>query len=550
MIPHKFHYVLHNLYPTAPYCIKCFITLLVVTPPGAHPKIQAIVTSLHPTAPPPRVVYGHEAEVSNILNLNKNGLPTVDDLLRSLRAASEPCTSSDNKPSDTASMSKSSDSTSNTTEEKSLGSSHDSNAFKDDSSNSSSIVSTSINRKCSLSDTEILKTKLECEKPLASSRSFRASSPLRPCRTGSWENFNFRQLKKGSVAEEVLNELQCDSSLLQKTLESNEHYTRDLSDSLDISRTDLDDSLEKRVTVTENAEVAWSETAHHGGQKVPLGTDTSVLSLISNCESSAHVIPEVVERPGILKKPRMGAHRSQRGTSYDTYGDIGKSRNETVKRVRFVDQPSTTEIQTYISKQPSYLSQVPTLQKPTKTLSHRTQYSKSQVSPFADSSTFKYDTGATTLPFSTIDSEQGKSIELHGKMPTDEEINDLWSEIQSYFRAGATVKTRNGMHSTESSGHLGNRTDSSFVAQKGHSPVTHLSVGSTGSRYRQANTRTDILRNEHEGTRRCVSPVQITFGSSSLRTKEATKSSGIFLNMIIQFAPQFCCSVIEITTYT
>ena len=501
---------------------------MLLATPSAYQKIQAIVTSLHPTPPPPRVVYGHEAEVSNTLNLNKNGLPTVDELLRSLRTASEPCTSSESKSSDSAS---------NNTEEKSLDGSHDSNAFKGDGSNTSS-VSTVLNRRCSLSDTEILNTKFKCERPLAPVRSFRVSSPLRVCRSGSFDNVNFRQLKKGSVAEEVLNELQCDSSLLQKTLENNELYGRDkdLSDSLDISRTDLDDSLEKRVTVTENAEVAWSEVAQRVGQKVTLGTENSVLSLISNCDSAAHAIQEVAERPGILKKPRMGAHRSQRGVCQNL-ADTNK-RNETVKRVRFVDQPSTTEVQTYITKQPSYLSQVPTLQKPTKTLPYRSPYHKAHSSSYGDSTVFKYDTGATTLPFSTFDSDRDdvEPSGLHGKMPTDEEINDLWSEIQSYFRAGTVAKTRNGMNSTErtyseSSGHLGNRTDGSFVAQKGYSPVTHLSVGGTGSRYRQqTSTRADhIQRYEPEGTRRCISPVQITFSNSSLRTKETTKPSGIEL---------------------
>jgi len=494
--------------------------------PSAQQKIQAIVTSLHPIAPSPRVVYGHEAEVSNTLSLNKNGLPTVDELLRSLRTTSEPCESSESKSSDSAS---------NNTEEKSLNSSHDSNAFKEDSNSANTAV---LNRKCSLSDTEILKTKLKCETPLATCKPFRASSPLRACRSGSFENFNFRQLKKGSVAEEVLNELQCDSSLLQKTLENNEVYSRDkdLSDSLDISRTDLDDSLEKRVTVTENAEVAWSETGHLVSKKAPLDNDNGALSLMSNCESAAQ---EVVERPGILKKPRIGAHRLQRG-SCQNFEDTNKKRKEIVKRVRFVDQqPSatTTEVQTYVTKQPSYLSQVPTLQKPIKTLPYRAQYSKAlALSSYGDSTAFKYDTGTTTLPFSTIDRNQNieEPSEIHGKMPTDEEINDLWSEIQSYFRAGAAVKTRNGMNPTadrtypESSGYLGNRTDSSFVAQKGYSPVTHLSGGNTSSKYRHTSNRADhVQRNESEGMRQCISPVQITFGNSLLRTKEMAKSSGI-----------------------
>jgi len=457
-------------------------------------------------------VYGHEAEVSNTLNLNKNGLPSVDELLRSLRTTSETCTSNESKSSDSAS---------NNTEKKSLDGSHNSNTSKEDNYP----LSTVLNRKCSLSDTEILKTKLKCERPIATSKPFRASSPLRASRSGSFDNF--RQLKKGSVAEEVLNELQCDSSLLQRTLENNELYGRekDLSDSLDISRTDLDDSLEKRVIVTENAEVAWSEAAHRVSQKAPLGTENSALSLTSNCESASQ---EVVERPGILKKPRIGAHRLQRG-SCQNLEDTNKKRNETVKRVRFVDQvPSATEIQPYVTRQPSYLSQVPTLQKPTKTLPNRTQYSRVLTSSYGDSTPFKCDTGATTLPFSTNVVEPS---EIHDKMPTDEEINDLWSEIQSYFRAGAAVKTRNGMNLTEertypeSSGHLGN---SSFVAQKGYSPVTHLSVGSTGSKYRQTSTRADHMqRNELEGMRQCISPVQITFGNSSLRTKETTKSSGI-----------------------
>ena len=462
-------------------------------------------------------MYGHEAEVSNTLNLNKNGLPSVDELLRSLRTTSETCTSNESKSSDSAS---------NNTEEKSLDGSHNSNASKEDSYS----LSTVLNRKCSLSDTEILKTKLKCERPIATSKPFRASSPLRACRSGSFDNF--RQLKKGSVAEEVLNELQCDSSLLQKTLENNELNGRekDLSDSLDISRTDLDDSLEKRVIVTENAEIAWSEAAHRVSQKAPLGTENSALSLTSNCECASQ---EVVERPGILKKPRIGAHRMQRG-SCQNFEDTNKKKNETVKRVRFVDQiPSAAEVQPYVTRQPSYLSQVPTLQKPNKTLPCRAQYSRGLTSSYGDSTLFKCDTGATTLPFSTFDNNRNvvEPPEIHGKMPTDEEINDLWSEIQSYFRAGAAMKTRNGMNLTaertypESSGHLGN---SSFVAQKGYSPVTHLSVGSTGSKYRQTSTRADHMqRNELEGMRQCISPVQISFGNSLLRTKETTKSSGI-----------------------
>ena len=121
-----------------------------------------------------------------------------------------------------------------------------------------------------------------------------------------------------------------------------------------------------------------------------------------------------------------------------------------------------------------------------------------------------------------------RSHTLPTKLPTDEDINNLWSEIRSYFRE-STSKPQNGLRliSVESSSYLPHGTDSKFpnTAQRGTvraNPVTHL------SRNKQATpNRTEYSDQAHKtDSRHCPSPVQITFNDSLLRTKQL-KTSGM-----------------------
>jgi len=502
------------------------------------------------------LAYGHETEVLEVTG--KSDLPSIDDLLRSLRAPTRTLTAQ----SCTSSKENSINS------ENKLLTSQESKSTKEDNTNSDSL-SVVFNRRCSLSDTEILNRQLSNERSWSTNnKPFRTGSPRRigsPCRigspsrigsprrSGSCENFNFRTLKKGSVAEEVLKELQCDSSLVQSSLDSNEVYPNtDLTDSLDISGTGLNDSLEKPIHAGDSVEGAWINP-YHGSQSTNQNTismDNSVLSIISASESSSQVAQEVVERPSILKTSRFGMHKDSCSEAFRG------SNNKAVKKVRFQDQPSTIEVQTYITKQPSYLSQVPTFQIPiSRAVPYKSQYSKNHPQSVAS---HHYSNNSIILPpkhesvsalptpvvpksnTSTLihpsdSNELEKSHNLSTKTPTDEDINNLWSEIRSYFRE-STTKPQNGLRliSVENSGYLTHGTDSKFLnpsaTQRGtikSHPFTHL------LKTKQAtSSRTECSDQTHKtDSKHCVSPVQITFNNSSLRTKEM-ETSGTHMNCV------------------
>ena len=505
----------------------------------------------------PRMAYGHEAEVLEVVAKRTN-MPSVDDLLKSLRTpVVQSYVSSDDN-------------------ENKLLMSQESQSAKEERTNNLSVM---FNRRCSLSDTEILHRqlsnerlwstdkRLKTETPYCPSRiasphrigsphridsPHRIGSPRRigsPCRSGSCDNFNFRSLKKGSVAEEVLKELQCDSSLVQSSLDDDKVYPNvDLSDSLNISGT-LNDSLEKPVSTGGSTEGAWIDL-YHGSQDVNQNAvvmDNSALSVVSASESSSQVAQEIAERPSILKTSRFGMYR-------DSYNEkVHGSSNKVAKRVRFQDQLSTVEIQTYINKQPSYLSQVPTFQTPiSRAMPYKSHYSRSHSQivgshHYSDSSPKHEST--SVMPTSAVAKSNNASTvhpsdsnELHNlptkmlhslptKTPTDEDINNLWSEIRSYFRE-STSKPQNGLRliSVESSGYLTHGTDSKFpnTTQRGTirtNPVTHL------SRNKQATpNRTECSDQVHKtDSRHCVSPVQITFNDSLLRTKQM-KTSGMCIS--------------------
>ena len=490
----------------------------------------------------PRLAYGHETEVLEVVATNKSKIPSVDDLLKSLRTPA----AQSYLPSDSNSTNK-------------VLTSQESQSVKEENvNNNAAALSVMFNRRCSLSDTEILNRQLSSDRLWSTNRTEnpcrinsprRASSPRRigsPRRSGSCDNFNFRALKKGSVAEEVLKELQCDSSLVQSSLNNRVYPNADLSDSLSISGTALNDSLEKPVCILDSAEGAWVDSYHvnqDASQNTAIGMDNSVLSIVSASESSSQVAQEVVERPSILKTSQFGMHKDSFSESF--HGSCNKA----VKRVRFQDQPSTIEVQTYITKQPSYLSQVPTFQMPiSRPIPYKSHYSKSHsqtigshhygsnsttISPKHDSalptpSVTKSSVSTLNHPGDFTNLE--KSHNLPTKSPTDEDISNLWSEIRSYFREN-NPKSQNGLRliSVENSGHLTQGTDSRFpnTTQRGTirtNPVTHL------SRNKQATmNRTDCSDQVHKtDSGHCISPVQITFNNSLLRTKE-TKTSGMYM---------------------
>ena len=495
----------------------------------------------------PRLAYGHETEVLEVVATNKSKIPSVDDLLKSLRA---PTAQSRLLPSDSNSID-------NGNKVLTSQESQSRSVKEENVNNNAAAFSGMFNRRCSLSDTEILNRQLSNERVWSTNNvPFRTESPCRinsprrtssprrigsPRRSGSCDNFNFRALKKGSVAEEVLKELQCDSSLVQSSLDNNKVYPNvDLSDSLNISGTALNDSLEKPVCSLDNAEGAWVDSYHSNqdtSQNTTIGMDNSVLSIVSASESSSQVAQGVVERPSILKTSRFGMHK-------DSYNEnFHGSCNKAVKKVRFQDQPSTIEVQTYITKQPSYLSQVPTFQMPiSRPIPYKSHYSKShsQTHHYSSNSTTtspKHDSGlptplvskssASTLNHPGNCNDLDKSHNLPTTLPTDEDISNLWSEIRSYFREN-NAKSQNGLRliSVENSGYLTQGTNSRFpnASQRGTirtNPVTHL------SRSRQATmNRTDSSDQVHKSdSRQSISPVQITFNNSSLRTKEM-KTSG------------------------
>ena len=489
------------------------------------------------------MAYGHETEVLEVVATNKSKIPSVDDLLKSLRA---PTAQSHLLPSD---------SNSTDSENKVLTSqeSHSRSVKEENVNNNAAALSGMFNRRCSLSDTEILNRQLSNERlwstnnvPFRTESPCRVSSPRRtssprrigsPRRSGSCDNFNFRALKKGAVAEEVLKELQCDSSLVQSSLDNNKVYPNvDLCDSLSISGTTLNDSLEKPVCSLDSAEGAWVDPCHvnqDASQNTTISMDNSVLSIVSASESSSQVAQGVVERPSILKTSRFGMHK-------DSYSENFRgSCSKAVKKVRFQDQPSTLEVQTYITKQPSYLSQVPTFQMPiSRPIPYKSHYSKSHsqthhyssnsmISPRHDS---RLPTPLVTKSSGSTLNHPGDSndLEKSHNLPTDEDISNLWSEIRSYFRENNAAKSQNGLRliSVENSGYLTQGTDSRFpsASQRGTirtNPVTHL------SRSKQATmNRTDSSDQVHKtDSRQCVSPVHITFNNSLLRTKEM-KTSG------------------------
>ena len=498
----------------------------------------------------PRLAYGHETEVLEMAT-NKSNVPSVDDLLKSLRIpAAQPCLPSD------SSLTKS---------ENQVLTSQESQSVKEDNSAALSVM---FNRRCSLSDTEILHRQLsnerlwstnndvtfKTESPCRISSPRRTNSPRRigsPRRSGSCDNFNFRALKKGSVAEEVLKELQCDSSLVQSSLDNNKVYSNaDLSDSLSISGTALNDSLEKPLCSLDSAGGAWVDSYQDASQNT-IGMDNSVLSIVSASESSSQIAQEIVEHPSILKTSRFGMHK-------DSYTEnFHRSCSKPVKKVRFQDHPSTTEVQTYITKQPSYLSQVPTFQMPiSRPIPHKSKshsqtvgshhYSSNSItlSPKHDSALptpLVTKSSASTLNHLSDSTDLEKSHNFPTRLPTDEDISNLWSEIRSYFRENNT-KPQNGLRllPMESSGYLTQGTDSRFpnTIQRGTvrtNPVTHL------SRNKQATmNRTDSSDQVHKtDSRHCVSPVQITFNNSLLRTKEM-KTSGTYVNKLCA-RHQNCC---------
>lgn len=499
---------------------------------GTHLRDLIVDTRTHTQ---PRLAYGHETEVPAM----KSKIPSVDDLLKSLRApAAQSCISNDEISPNS---------------ENKLLISQEFQSAKGENTNNNAPLSVMFNRRCSLSDTEILNRQLSNErlwstnKPLRTGSPCKISSPRRigsphrigsPRRSGSCDNFNFRALRKGSVAEEVLKELQCDSSLVQSSLDNN----ADLSDSLNISGTTLNDSLERPICVEGNAVGAWVDS-YHGNQDTNhhvIDVDNSVLSVVSASKSSSQVVQEVFERPSILKASRFGMNRDSYSESF--HG----SSNKVVKKVRFQDQPSTIE---YITKQPSYLSQVPTFQTPiSRAMPYKSHYSKNHSETVvshhynSNSSTLspKHESTSTlSTPVATKSSvcdsgELEKSHSIPTKTPTDEDINNLWSEIRSYFRDN-TAKSQNGLKliSVENPGYLTQGTDRLLsTTQRGTirtNPVTLL------SRNKQAtgtSNRMDYSEQVHKkDSRHCVSPVQITFNNSLLHTKEM-KASGMFIDYI------------------
>lgn len=530
-------------------------------------NLRNLVADTH-TYAQPRLGYEHETEVLEVMS-NKCNIPSVDDLLKSLRTP----TVQSRKPSEE----------SLTNSEVEPLTSQESVPTKEENVNSNNAsFGVMFNRRCSLSDTEILNRQLSSERLWSTNKTFRNGSPCRinsphridsphrissprrigsPRRSGSCDNFNFRAMKKGSVAEEVLKELQCDSSLVQSSLSNSKNNT-DLTDSLFVSGTALNDSLENPVCVEDNANGAWTDP-YHGSQDISqntIGMDNSISSVVSANESSSQVTQEVVERPSILKTSRFGMHKDSFSESF--HG----SSNKTPKKVRFLDQPSTVEVQTYITKQPSYLSQVPTFQMPiSRATPYRSHFSKNHAQTVgshyssSNSATFlprHESTSALSTPVVTksnistfvnpsSSNELEKPHNLPSKTPTDEDINNLWSEIRSYFRE-STVKPQNGVRliSVEHSNYLAHETDSRFPStiQRGTTrthPVTHL------SRHKQATpNRADYSdQPQKTDTRNCASPVQITFNDSVLRTKEM-KTSGTHVH-------ESCAStIIDLPSFT
>lgn len=495
----------------------------------------------------PRLAYGHEAEVLEVVATNKSKIPSVDDLLKSLRA-----------PAAQSHLSLTDSNSAGSANKVLTSQESQSRSVKEDNvNNNMAAFSGMFNRRCSLSDTEILNRQLSNERLWSTNNvSFRTESPCRissprrtssprrigsPRRSGSCDNFDFRALKKGSVAEEVLKELQCDSSLVQSSLDNNKVYPNvDLSDSLSISGTALNDSLEKPVCSLDSAEGAWVDSYQDPSQNTTISMDNSVLSIVSASESSSQVAQGVVERPSILKTSRFSMHK-------DSYSEIHGSYNKAVKKVRFQDQPSTIEVQTYITRQPSYLSQVPTFQMPvSRPIPYKSHYSKShsQTHHYSSNSTAmspKHDSGlptplvskssAGTLNHPGDSSDLEKPHNLPTALPTDEDISNLWSEIRSYFREN-NAKPQNGLRliSVDNSGYLTQGTDSRFpnTSQRGTTrtnPVTYL------SRSKQATmNRTDCSDQVHRtDSRQNISPVEITFNNSLLRTKEM-KTSGTYVH--------------------
>ena len=525
--------------PFTSVCISKSTHLCVLIVVTYSDHLHNLVAETH-TQTQPRLGYAHEAEVPKVVVTNKTDAPSVDDVLRSLRTPTVQSYTfgEDNSASD----------------ENKMLTKQESKSTKEDNVNvnASAPLSVAFNRRCSLSDTEILHRQLSNERMWPTNRSFstgtssRIGSPHRvgsPRRSGSFDNFNFRALRKGSVAEEVLKEMQCDSSLLQSSLDNNVVYTNPgLSDSLDISGITLNDSLEKPFSTGDGTEDAWVQSSHRGSREVSqdaVGVDNSGLSIVSASESSSQVVQETAERPSILKTSRFGMYK-------DPYSDGSSSK--VVKRVRFQDHPSTTEVQTYIAKQPSYLSQVPTFQMPiSRTTPYKSQLSKSHPQTVgshrysSNSSAFspKYESTTSSIPTPIVKrssvstlvdaSELEKPHNASTKTPTDADINNLWSEIRSYFRE-STTKPQNGLRliSLESSNYLTQGMDSRLpnATQKGlirTQPVTHL------SKNKQATpSRTDCMEQHIHKTdsRHCLSPVQITFNNSLLCNKEM-KSSGM-----------------------
>lgn len=526
----------------------CFGLVVVTYSTHLH---NLVVDTRTRTRTQPRIAYGHETEVLDVAT-NKRDMPSVDDLLKSLRT---PVVQS-GIPSDDNS----------TNSENKLLTSQESQSAKEENTDNNTALSVMFTRRCSLSDTEIIHRQLSHERLWSTNKQFRTGSPCRvisprittpcrigspwrigsPCRSGSCDNFNFRALKKGSVAEEVLKELQCDSSLVQSSLDNNNTNT-DLSDSLNVSGTALNDSLEKPACVGGSKEGTWIDS-YHGSQDAsqsPIGRDNSALSIVSASESSSRVVQEVVERPSILKTSRFGMHK-------DPYsGSFCSSNNKVAKKVRFQDQPSTIEVQTYITKQPSYLSQVPSFQIPiSRPIPYKSHYSKNHSQTigshhYSSSSTAilspKHEntsglstpvvakSSISTLVHPSESSELEKSHVLPTKTPTDEDINNLWSEIRSYFRE-STFKPQNGLQliSVENSDYLMHRPNTTQRGTLRTNPVTHL------TRNKQVTpNKTDCSDQVHKtDSKHCASPVQITFNSSLLHTKEMKTSGILHINRI------------------